>query len=153
VTERWIARGGMANRRGNTVSAEGLSELGLFGLFEWDELDVGDTRGLSGVFAEPNPFSPNGDGLYDEMIVSFYLGREADYVNIEFYDLGGRLARRLVFQEATNYTGRTPVQVVWDGTDMNGEVVPYGIYVLRVEAKFKTEPTFERVNRPVAVIK
>jgi len=45
------------------------------------------------------------------------------------------------------------VQMVWDGTDMNGNVVPYGIYVMRVEAKFKTEPTFERVNRPLAVIK
>ncbi len=72
---------------------------------------------------------------------------------MEFYDLAGVLARRLVFQDPTNYTGRTPMQVVWDGTDTNGNVVPYGIYVMRVEAKFKTEPTFERVNRPIAVIK
>jgi hypothetical protein len=32
-------------------------------------------------------------------------------------------------------------------------VVPYGIYVMRMEAKFKTEPTFERVNIPVVIIK
>jgi hypothetical protein len=110
-------------------------------------------RGLSGVLAEPNPFSPNGDGLYDEMLVSFYLGRDADHVNIEFYDLTGRLARRLVYQQPTDYTGRTPVVIPWDGTDTNGRVVPYGIYVMRVEAKFKTQPTYERVNIPVVVIK
>ncbi|MBD3348330.1 MAG: hypothetical protein GF400_03920 [Candidatus Eisenbacteria bacterium] len=153
VTERWIARGGHASPGNNTVTTQGLSQLGFFGLFDWGALGAGDTRGLSGVLAEPNPFSPNGDDLYEELVVTFYLGREADYVNIEFFDLEGRLARRLVFQEATNYTGRTPVQMVWDGKDMNGEVVPYGIYIMRVEAKFKTEPTFERVNKPVVVIK
>ncbi len=152
-TERWIALGGAANKKGNSVTCVGLERLGLFGLFEWDALDTGGSRGLSGVLAEPNPFSPNGDGLYDDMVVTFYIGREADYVNIEFYDLAGVLARRLVFQDPANYTGRTPMQVVWDGTDMNGNVVPYGLYVLRVEAKFKTEPIYERVNIPVAVIK
>ncbi len=152
-TERWIARGGGQSRRNNTVTCVGLERLGFFGLFEWDALDAGGSSGLTGVLAEPNPFSPNGDGLYDDMVVTFYLGRDADYVNIEFYDLAGVLARRLVFQDPTNYTGRTPAQVVWDGTDMNGNVVPYGIYVMRVEARFKTEPLFERVNRPVAIIK
>jgi len=151
-TERWIFVGGAASPVSNTVSSR-VRGLGLFGVFYWSDLDVGGSEGLSGVLAEPNPFSPNGDGLYDDMVVSFFLGREADYVNIEFYDLAGRLARRLVFQEATEYTGRTPAQVVWDGTDENGEVVPYGIYVMRVEARFDTEPTFERVNRPVVVIK
>ncbi len=36
----------------------------------------------------------------------FTLGRAADHVNIEFFDLAGQLARRLVFHAATNYTGR-----------------------------------------------
>jgi len=151
-TERWILVGGAGDPRGNTVGGP-MSSSGLYGVFYWDALDVGTTDGLAGVVAEPNPFSPNGDGLYDETTVTFYLGREADYVNIEFYDLTGRLARRLVFQEATEYTGRTPVSITWDGTDETGHVVPYGIYVMRVEAKFKTQPTFERVNRPVVVIK
>ena len=151
-TERWILVGGGASPVSNTVTSS-VRGLGLYGVFYWEALDVGDAEGLSGVLTEPNPFSPNGDGLYDETVVSFFLGREADYVNIEFYDLAGRLVRRLVFQQATEYTGRTPAQVVWDGTDENGEVVPYGIYVMRVEARFDTEPTFERVNRPVVVIK
>jgi hypothetical protein len=151
-TDRWILRGGAGNPAGNTVTGE-ILDVGTYGVFYWDALDVGDADGLSGVIVEPNPFSPNGDGLYDEAIVTFFLGREADYVNIEFYDLEGRLARRLVFQDATDYMGRTPATVSWDGTDKEGNVVPYGIYVMRVEAKFKTEPTFERVNRAVVIIK
>jgi len=151
-SERWVLKGGAGNPTGNTVIGE-MGDYGLYGVFFWDALDVGGSDGLSGVLAEPNPFSPNGDGVYDEMDITFYLGREADYVNIEFYDLEGRLARRLVFQAATDYTGRAPVRISWDGTDEEGNVVPYGIYVMRVEAKFKTEPTFERVNRPIVVIK
>ncbi len=151
-TERWVLMGGAASPSGNTVTAE-IGGAGTYGVFYWESLDVGGAEGLSGVMVEPNPFSPNGDGLYDETVVTFFLGREADYVNIEFYDLSGRLARRLVFQEPTDYTGRTPVSMKWDGTDEDGNVVPYGIYVMRVEARFKTEPTFERVNRPVVIIK
>lgn len=151
-TERWILVGGAADPGGNTVAGPMVAS-GLYGVFYWNALDVGSTDGLAGVLAEPNPFSPNGDGVFDETTITFYLGREADYVNIEFYDLTGRLARRLVFKEATEYTGRTPVSISWDGTDETGRVVPYGIYVMRVEAKFKTQPTFERVNRPVVVIK
>jgi hypothetical protein len=151
-SERWILKGGAASPRGNTVTGE-IPDVGTYGVFYWGALDVGSAEGLSGVMVEPNPFSPNGDGLYDDTMVSFFLGREADYVNVEFYDLAGRLVRRLVFQGATDYSGRTPAAVVWDGADKEGNVVPYGIYVMRVEAKFKTEPTFERVNRPVVVIK
>jgi hypothetical protein len=151
-TERWVLKGGAGRPAGNTVTGE-ILDMGTYGIFYWESLDVGSSDGLTGVMAEPNPFSPNGDGLYDETIVTFFLGRDADYVNIEFFDLEGRLVRRLVFQGPTDYTGRTPHTVSWDGTDAGGHVVPYGIYVMRLEAKFKTEPTFERVNRPVAIIK
>ncbi|MBN2564575.1 MAG: hypothetical protein JXB46_02575, partial [Candidatus Eisenbacteria bacterium] len=151
-TKRWIFSGGGSSPSGNSVTGE-IGDQGAYGVFYWEGLDAGGADGLSGVVVEPNPFSPNGDGLYDTADVSFFLGRDADYVNIEFYDLQGRLARRLVFQQATSYTGRTPAKVTWDGKDSEGGVVPYGIYVMRVEAKFKTEPTFERVNRPVVVIK
>jgi hypothetical protein len=151
-TERWILSGGASDPSANAVTGE-VAEEGRYGIFFWDGLDVGSDKGLSGVVVEPNPFSPNGDGRYETTDVSFFLGRAADYVNVEFYDLEGRLARRLVFQLPTDYTGRTPAKVTWDGTDSDGNVVPYGIYVMRVEARFKTEPTFERVNRPVVVIK
>jgi hypothetical protein len=150
-TERWLAIGGTASPAANVVSAD-VSSLGRYGVFFWESFG-GAGRGLSGVLVEPNPFSPNGDGLYDETKVIFTLGRAADHVNIEFFDLSGRLARRLVFHAPTDYTGGTPVEIVWDGKDEDGRVVPYGLYVMRVEAKFKTSPIYERVNAAVAVVK
>jgi hypothetical protein len=158
-TQRWIAVGGKADRRSNTVSVDAAGGFGeqtaedLLGIFYWEALDFGDSRGLAGVIAEPNPFSPNGDGVYDETVISFYLGRDADHVNIEFYDLAGRLVRRLVFQDPTDETGRARLSRAWDGKDDHGYDVPYGIYVMRVEAKFKTQPTYERVNIPVVIIR
>jgi hypothetical protein len=151
-TERWVLKGAANSPSSNTVGAV-TDVLGLFGIFFWNGLDFDDTAGLSGVISEPNPFSPNGDGIYDSTTITFYLGREADHVNVEFYDLSGRLARRLVWHQPTEFTGWLQGSIDWDGTDENGHVVPYGIYVMRVEAKFKTEPTYERVNRPVVVIK
>jgi hypothetical protein len=157
-TERWIFAGGTAGPETNTLIVAGIEDLGRYGVFHWEGLGFGDSRGLAGVLAEPNPFSPNGDGVYDKTTISFYLGREADHVNLEIYDLQGRLVRRLFFRLPATYTGRTPVILDWDGTAGTegrggGEVVPYGIYILRVEAKFKTEPTYERVNIPLVVIK
>lgn len=150
-TARWLAIGGTARPDANVVGAD-VPRLGRYGVFFWEALG-GEGRGLSGVLVEPNPFSPNGDGLYDETRVIFTLGRPADHVNIEFFDLSGHLARRLVFHSPTDYTGGTPVEIVWDGKDEDGHVVPYGLYVMRVEAKFKTSPIYERVNAAVAVLK
>ena len=150
-TRRWIAVGGTARPDANAVGAD-VSKLGRYGLYFWEAFG-GEGRGLSGVLVEPNPFSPNGDGLYDQTRVVFTLGRAADHVNIEFYDLSGHLARRLVFHAPADYVGGTPVEIVWDGTDADGSFVPYGLYVMRVEAKFKTSPTYERVNAAVAVVK
>jgi hypothetical protein len=151
-TERWISLGGGVSPASNTVAVAGDQD-GLFGVFYWEALDFGGSTGLAGVVAEPNPFSPNGDGLYDETRISFNLGRDADYVNIEFYDLAGRLVRRLVFQDPTEFTGRPRLSREWDGKDDHGNDVPYGIYVMRVEAKFRTAPTYERVNIPVVIIR
>jgi hypothetical protein len=150
-TERWLAVGGTASPSANVVSAD-VSRLGRYGVFFWEQFGGAD-RGLSGVLVEPNPFSPNDDGLYDETKVIFTLGRAADHVNIEFFDLSGHLARRLVFHSPADYTGGTPVEIVWDGKDEDGHTVPYGLYVMRVEAKFKTSPIYERVNAAVAVVK
>ena len=151
-TDRWILEGVGNNPTSNTVGAV-TDALGLYGIFFWNGLDFDETAGLSGVLAEPNPFSPNSDGIYDTTKVTFYLGRESDHVNVEFYDLSGRLARRLVWHQPLEFTGWSVWDIEWDGKDENGHVVPYGIYIMRVEGKFKTEPTYERINRPVVVIK
>jgi hypothetical protein len=152
MTDRWISIPGSRNDWGTAVAAE-MSEVGDFGLFTDTRLgyDLGD--GLSSVAAEPNPFSPNGDGLYDETRFTMFVSREADWVTIEIYDVRGDLARTIYWQAPGMAFGRNVLDIPWDGKDDNGNIVPYGIYIARIEVRFKVAPNLERVNVPVVVIK
>ena len=152
VTSRWIGLFGQANWRGNAVLAE-VRRAGIYGLFADRDLKFDSREGLSGVRAEPNPFSPNGDGIYDETSISFFLARDADWVTVEIFDVAGAAVRTIRWQQGLTTTGRNAFEIIWDGKDDHGEVVPYGIYVLRVEARFKVAPYNERQNIGVAVIK
>ena len=84
---------------------------------------------LAGVVLGGRVLTPNGDGVHDELAVSFTLqGIEAAAVDVSIYDLGGRLVRRLVDGE-TRSEGR--YRDVWDGMGDRGLVAP-GLYLVRV---------------------
>lgn len=156
---RWVLVGGHVNDSGNVVTAQ-LNHAGTFGLF-WTEglaQDAGEV--VSGITVSPNPFSPNGDGLYDETTISFYLSQEAT-VTAEIYSSEGR--RHRVITQTMPYSGeddpsRAPRRIaglVWDGRDGSGNLVPYGLYILRLSVTFK-QAAGERTIRsthPVAVIR
>jgi hypothetical protein len=148
-TERWVLVGGRHRENGNMVRAI-MDHAGVYGLFSKD-IGIDTDNVLSGIFFSPNPFSPNGDGLYDEVNISFSLAKEAD-VTLEIYDMGGELVRRLFWQRAFGKTGRIS-GITWDGKDEDGRVVPYGIYIMRFEVRDNVENRTERTNAAVAVIK
>lgn len=152
VTERWIGLFGSVNEAGNAVAVD-IGEAGTYALFSDSRLTYDLDEGLSGAVAEPNPFSPNGDGLYDETHISFFLSREADWVTIEIYDMSGEEVRTIRWQQGLTETGRNAFDIGWDGKDDTGQIVPYGIYVLRLEVRFKVAPFNERQNIAVVVIK
>jgi hypothetical protein len=70
----------------------------------------------------PNPFNPSTTLQFDVM--------EHSYVEIEIYDLPGRLVKHLVSQDLTpaSYT------VAWDGTDNSGHIAASGVYYARMTA-------------------
>ncbi|MFH1219296.1 MAG: glucodextranase DOMON-like domain-containing protein [Candidatus Eisenbacteria bacterium] len=152
LTRRWLGMFGAANAEGNAVAAD-IGRTGSYGLFADARLSYDASKGLSGVRAEPNPFSPNGDGLYDETRISFFLAREADWVTAEIFDIAGEAVRTIKWQLGLTTTGRNAFEIIWDGRDDRGHTVPYGIYVVRVEVRFKVAPYNERENIGIAVIK
>ena len=79
----------------------------------------------------PNPFTPNGDGINDEIVFSFdlFLVLEAIDIQLDIYDLSGRRINRL--QTANSSAGN--VQVRWDGRDASGNVAPPGLYLYHLE--------------------
>ncbi|MGQ9809894.1 MAG: glucodextranase DOMON-like domain-containing protein [bacterium] len=151
-TQRWLPVFGRVNEKGNAVTTA-INCVGDYALFSDSRFGYDLTVGLSGVVADPNPFSPNGDGICDSTLISFFVSREPDWVTIEIYDIAGREVRTIHWQQGLTGTGRNDFAIPWDGRDDNGKIVPYGIYVIRVEVRFKIAPYNERQNIAVAVIK
>ena len=79
---------------------------------------------------DPNPFTPNGDGINDEITFSFdlFLVLGQVDVQIEIYDLSGRR----IAQIQTDGSTAGSLQVKWDGRDSQGQVAPPGIYLYRL---------------------
>ena len=78
----------------------------------------------------PNPFTPNGDGINDEVTFSFDLFLVLDQVDVqlEIYDLSGRR----IAQIHTGGSTAGSLQAKWDGRDSQGQVAPPGIYLYRL---------------------
>ena len=78
----------------------------------------------------PNPFTPNGDGINDEVSFSFDLFLVLDQVNVqvEIYDLSGHR----IAQIQTDGSTAGSLQVKWNGRDSQGQIAPPGIYLYRL---------------------
>ena len=80
----------------------------------------------------PNPFTPNGDGINDEVTFSFNLVRLLEPVNVQvnIYDLSGRS----IAQIHTGGSNASNVRIKWDGRESHGQLAPPGIYLYRLVA-------------------
>ena len=87
---------------------------------------------ISNFKVKPNPFTPNGDGVNDEMIVFFDVQRllTPKPVRLEIFDLNGRSLRLI---ERHLLSGGYSQQ--WDGRADGGQIVPPGLYLLRISAE------------------
>ena len=76
-------------------------------------------------------FTPNGDGVNEELEVGYSLMRvgRAAPVRVEVYDLSGRLVSRL--SDDSQEAGRH--KVTWTGRDGSGGLAPPGIYLVRID--------------------
>ena len=75
----------------------------------------------------PNPFNPT-------TVIEYHLPERAD-VSLQVFDVQGRLINTLV----ENNQAAQSYKVVWDGRDMNGSLVPSGVYFYQIQANKFTE--------------
>ncbi len=156
---RWVLVGGKVNATGNNVTAT-VNRTGRYGLFTTAAVTPDPGEVLSGIVVSPNPFSPNGDGVYDQTNISFYLTQEAT-VTVEIYNIEG--SRKRILAETFSFAGddlgdprpRRVPGLIWDGRDTQGNLVPYGIYIMRVIATYNQAGGTRtiRSNHSVAVIR
>ncbi|MBI5805975.1 lamin tail domain-containing protein [candidate division TA06 bacterium] len=79
----------------------------------------------------PNPFSPNGDGFEDHVLIGLDFAWSRAVVNIKIFDRLGRLVKNLAEQQSFGASGT----VVWDGRDGGGQICPMGAYIVLLEAR------------------
>ena len=139
--------------RGTLYSTGGRLQALLRGSGDglWQRVDEKVTRTSLQVVAQPerrelfgelavNPpvFSPNGDGVNDEMTLDFtlMLVGASTAVEAEIFDLGGRRIRLL--EEQRSVSAGT-YSIPWDGRDEAGNLVPPGMYAVRLRLGSDTD--------------
>lgn len=90
----------------------------------------------------PNPFTPNGDGINDIARLTFFLaniaeprvliGNQIRKLNIKIFDLTGRLVRNLYDRESRAAAFVASNAIEWDGKDDNGKIVRPGVYIAQI---------------------
>jgi hypothetical protein len=87
---------------------------------------------LSSITLDKNPFTPNGDGINDNVIIQFGLGATAT-VSVKVVDVNGDNVRTLL-DKGTMQPGFNTLQ--WDGRyAFSVRQVPPGMYVIVVKAE------------------
>lgn len=84
---------------------------------------------ISNVVVAPDRVTPNGDGVNDEVILSFGVLQllEAASVSVEIFDLRGQLVWEFRERRSSGLGS-----IAWSGVDLNGERVVPGVYVYRI---------------------
>ena len=131
----------------------------------WQQVDAGDatiltpgaalsiavpfsSRVVRDIAVEPNPFTPNGDGINDQVQIRFSLGNlnAERKIEVQVFDLGGRRVWELTEKTFGNQ------QVLWDGRDHAGQLVPPGIYLCKIAADIDAESAAHQADiRMIAV--
>ena len=143
------------------LSATGASEN------LWQQVDAGDATDLTGsreltlrvpvgddvlgdLTLSPNPFTPNGDGVNDELAVDFSVFQvtQARRARVRMYELGGRL----VWEGSTQVVGGAQ-QIRWKGLDTADRTVPPGLYICQIDLGADSDQAAgTTLSRVVAVV-
>ena len=94
-----------------------------------------DAALLTPVEVIPNPFTPNGDGINDQVHFHFQIHDVTSprMLSVRVYDLAGGLVRQMTERSVVRGVfGEGAKEPMWDGLDSRGQRVPPGVYLYRI---------------------
>lgn len=91
------------------------------------------------TYCYPNPFSPR----QEQLKIKYSTGGKSASVTIRVYDFGMNYVSTII-QNATRNKTLEGVPDYWDGRDANGNYVPNGVYIYRVEVEGR-DPVFGKI--------
>ncbi len=94
----------------------------------------------------PNPFSPDGDGYEERIVVSYELPFNQAKVNLSVYTRSGVRKCCLLKEQDSGRNG----EFIWDGKDEIQKKLPVGLYVVFLEAVDKLSD--RKVVKKAAVV-
>ena len=125
---------------GDVSDAIGTNSLRVLAASAANPQLVQDVRFSSGVI------TPNGDGVNDELVISYSLFAlpQSVPVQLQVFSLDGRQ----VAQVQRGQQGSGPQRLSWDGRDQRGETLAPGLYLLGVgiEAEDKSALQLRPIN-------
>ncbi len=83
------------------------------------------------ITCSPNPFSPDDDGFEDLLQIHFQLPYDLATIDIEIFDVVGRLISAPAWNQAAAREGI----ISWDGMDENKRPARTGIYIIKFTAR------------------
>ena len=95
----------------------------------WNSIAVQRLPPAADLSCAPNPFSPDGDGKDDVVVIRHQMPIRSGLVRIRLFDVRGRKIRELLNSVPAGAYG----DVVWDGRDDEGRLARIGIYVVFLE--------------------
>ena len=102
----------------------------------------------AGLEVVPSPFSPDDDGHEDAVWIRYRLSSPVALIRIQVFDLAGRVRRQIERARLSGSEG----EVLWDGTDDAGNLLPTGPYVVVLEGLSAEAKNVERHRDLVTVV-
>jgi len=96
---------------------------------------------------EPNPFSPDGDGIDDSAEISYTLTSAYSTIVLYVYDVLGRRIRTLRAGSQSGPQG----SIYWGGKNDNGKTAPVGIYILFLQGLNNQQGVVESAKTTVVL--
>jgi hypothetical protein len=109
--------------------------------------DQPQAPGETGISFTPNPFSPDGDGHEDNLIIAYKLDHPDYLLRVHIFDRYGRHIKKLADGTPAGYEGT----LLWNGRRDDGRRNRIGIYIIVFEAYDSTSGKDKAFKKTVVI--